>query len=85
MTTSKLSSKGQIVIPKAIRDRRHWTPGVTLVFEERDDGVLLRPAQAAPPMTTLDELSGCLPWDGPPRTLEDMDAAIAAGVREASR
>ncbi len=39
---TRISTKGQIVLPKALRDRRGWRPGDELVVEERSDGVMLR-------------------------------------------
>ena len=34
------------------------------------------------PVFTLDEVIGCLKWDGPPKSIAEMDAAV---VREAKR
>ena len=31
---------------------------------------------------TLDMVAGCLKWDGPPKSLADMEAAIARGATE---
>ena len=76
-----VSTKGQIILPKAIRDRRRWTPGTKLTVEETSDGVLLR-ASPAFPETTLDEVFGSMRYDGPALLLEDMDAAV---MREAKR
>jgi antitoxin PrlF len=45
MPTSTMSSKGQTVIPKAIRERLGLQPGDALDFVVQDDGdVILRPA-----------------------------------------
>ena len=41
---TRISTKGQVVLPKAIRDRRGWAPGAELIVEDRPDGVLLRAA-----------------------------------------
>jgi AbrB family looped-hinge helix DNA binding protein len=35
-----------MILPAAIRRRRHWTPGTRLVIEETPEGVLLRTAPA---------------------------------------
>jgi AbrB family looped-hinge helix DNA binding protein len=40
--TSTISSKGQITVPKAVRDRLGLRPGTTVEFEPTADGVLLR-------------------------------------------
>lgn len=41
-----LSSKGQIVLPAAVRRRLHLAQGERLAVELRDGGVLLRPMNA---------------------------------------
>ncbi len=38
----KLSSKGQIVIPKKIRDSLHWDTGVELILVASESGVILQ-------------------------------------------
>src|SRR5437588_460400 len=43
METTKLSSKGQIVLPKAIRQSRRWPPGTEFLVENTPRGILLRP------------------------------------------
>ncbi len=75
MDTTNLSSKGQIILPKAVRDSHGWVPGMAFTVEDVADGVLLRPLKSAPP-TRLDDVAGCLPVSGPARTIEEMDAAI---------
>ena len=79
----RLSTKGQLIIPKEIRERHGWRAGTQLEIEDRDECVVLRRADIAPE-TTLDELFGCTGYDGPRRSLEDMEAAIAKGARESS-
>jgi AbrB family looped-hinge helix DNA binding protein len=76
-----VSTKGQVILPKAIRERRGWSTGTRLTVEETPNGVLLKTSPLFPP-TTVDEVFGSLKYDGPPISLEDMDAAI---VREAKR
>ena len=76
---TRISSKGQVVLPAAIRARRQWTAGTALTVEETPDGVLLRAAPFFPP-TTIEQVFGMLKYDGPPVTLEDMDEAITAEV-----
>lgn len=80
MATTKISSKGQIVLPLDMRTRRNWQAGTTLTVEETPEGVLLRPAKLFPP-TTFEEVEGMLQYKGKPKTLEEMDEAIAAEVK----
>lgn len=79
--TTVVSTKGQVILPKAVRDRRGWKPGTKLTVEETPEGILLKPEPLFPP-TTLDQVYGCLKWDGPPISIEEMDEAITAEVLE---
>ncbi|MDT8389279.1 MAG: AbrB/MazE/SpoVT family DNA-binding domain-containing protein [Lentisphaeria bacterium] len=79
MITAKLSTKGQIVIPGAIRRRHHWNYGQSLVVEDAEDGVLLRTAPAG---KGLGKLVGIAGYCDKPKTLADMDAAIKKGALE---
>ncbi len=79
MTTTVLSSKGQVIIPKPVRTAHHWNPGDRLVVEDTPDGVLLRPASPFE-RTTLDDVAGCLKWNGPAKTLREMEEGIAKGA-----
>lgn len=79
--STTLSTKGQIVLPKALRERRNWAAGTRLTIEETPEGVLLKPAPLFK-RTTLDEVVGSLKYDGPARTIEEMNAAV---LEEAKR
>ncbi len=81
MTTTILSSKGQVIIPKPLRDALHWDAGQRLEVIDMDGGLLLKPAQPFAP-TTLDQVAACLRYSGPAKTLADMEAAIEQGVKE---
>jgi AbrB family looped-hinge helix DNA binding protein len=81
MSTTTLSTKGQIIIPKEIRQRHGWGPGLALEVLEQGDSVVLRPVRTLP-RTTVEDLLGCLPYGGPPKTLEEMEAGIAEGARK---
>jgi AbrB family looped-hinge helix DNA binding protein len=78
--TTTLSTKGQVILPAAIRKRRQWTAGTRLSVEETPDGVLLKPAPLFP-RTTPEQVFGCLPYSGKPKTLDEMRAGIAAEAR----
>ncbi|MFZ3236548.1 MAG: AbrB/MazE/SpoVT family DNA-binding domain-containing protein [Stellaceae bacterium] len=79
--TTTVSTKGQVILPKAIRQRRNWAAGTRLVVEETPEGVLLKPAPVLAP-TRPEDVAGMLAYRGPPKTLEEMDAAITAEIMQ---
>ncbi len=79
--TTVMSTKGRVTLPKVFRDQRGWKAGAKLTVEETPDGVLLK-SESLFPTTTTEEVYGCLKWDGPPISIDDMDAAITAEVLE---
>jgi AbrB family looped-hinge helix DNA binding protein len=81
MEITKLSTKGQLILPKTIRDARGWTAGTELVVEEIPGGVTLRPLKQSQP-ARLEDVVGCLRYTGRAKTLQQMENAIAKGVRE---
>jgi AbrB family looped-hinge helix DNA binding protein len=81
METTRLSSKGQIILPKTVRDLHHWVAGTDFSVEDTGDGVLLRPIKASP-TTRLDDLIGCLRVEGAARSIEEMDSAIDTELRD---
>jgi AbrB family looped-hinge helix DNA binding protein len=78
--TTTVSTKGQVILPKAIRERRNWAAGTRLVVEDTPDGVLLKTAPVFPP-TRPEDVAGLLAYRGRPKTLEEMDAAITAEIK----
>ncbi|MFZ1886843.1 MAG: AbrB/MazE/SpoVT family DNA-binding domain-containing protein [Candidatus Binataceae bacterium] len=80
METTRLSSKGQVVLPKPIRDARRWRPGTELTVEDTADGVLLRPVKPFAP-SRLEDVAGSLRYAGKPQTIRQMDAVIRAEVK----
>jgi AbrB family looped-hinge helix DNA binding protein len=82
MTTTILSSKGQVIIPKPLRNSLQWEAGQRLEVITVDGGILLKPAQPFP-ATTLAEVVACLPYQGPAKTLAEMEEAIRQGAEEA--
>ena len=81
MDTTKLSAKGQVVLPKGVRDAHGWTPGVEFVVENTAGGVLLRP-KSDKRSGRVAELAGMLKRTGRrPVSLKAMNAAIEAEIR----
>ena len=52
--TTRIDRFGRLVIPKPIRDRLGLEPGTELEMEERDDGILLKPADEDIPLEMHD-------------------------------
>jgi len=87
MHTTQMSSKGQVIIPKEIRTRRQWLPGTRLVAEDTPQGVLLRTVRHTGKQT-LDEglaaMHALANVRGRPKTIGEMDAAVASEARTAA-
>ena len=78
-----ITSKGQVTVPKAIREQLHLRPGDKLDFL-LDEGGALRVEPVTEPVTAL---KGMLPKPRRAVTLAEMDQAItdsAAGVVSAT-
>jgi len=80
METTKLSSKGQVVLPRSVRGARKWEQGMEFAVEVVSEGVLLRPLRPFP-STSIDEVFGCLKYSKRAKTLREMEKAIGRGVR----
>lgn len=72
-----LTTKGQVTIPKTIRDKLNLRAGDKLDFRLDADGDL-RVAAATAPVT---ELKGMVPRPERPATLAEMDEAVRAGAQ----
>ncbi len=81
MRTTKLSSKGQIIIPKYIRKAYQWEIGQELIVIDVGDGILLKPKT---PFATveIDDVASCLKYSGPAITIDEMEDAIKKGAME---
>jgi AbrB family looped-hinge helix DNA binding protein len=83
--TTRVSSKGQVVIPKSIRDRLHLEAGATLSVGVENDAIVLHQVRKALRLPTEDEVNavaGCIKVGGPMPTREEEDTAIAALFRK---
>jgi len=77
---TKLSTKGQVVLPKSLRASHRWKPGTEFIIEDLDEGILLKP-KAGAKARTWESIVGCVRYAGPRRTLKEMDDALAAEAR----
>ncbi|MBV1689049.1 AbrB/MazE/SpoVT family DNA-binding domain-containing protein [Novosphingobium sp. G106] len=72
---TKLSAKGQVVIPKDVRDRLGWPQGSQLELVETGDGVLLRKRPERKKMTVEEataRLRQIYRHEGPPIPIEQL-------------
>jgi len=81
MERTRLSNKGQVVIPKHVREAHGWEPGLELVVEGTSEGIMLKPIKKFKE-TKIQEVLGCVSYKGPRKSIRDMEAAIAKGARE---
>ena len=72
MAAATLTSKGQITLPKSVRDRLGVEAGDRLEFIEAEQGFLVVPATR-----DIRALKGVVPKAKKPVTVEDMNRSIA--------
>jgi AbrB family looped-hinge helix DNA binding protein len=81
---TRLSAKGQVVIPKDVRERLRWASGTKLELVEQGEAVSLRPVRRNnpfPPTTTQDVLD--IPrWPGPAKSTEEISSLSNEALRE---
>jgi AbrB family looped-hinge helix DNA binding protein len=77
--THKLGPKGQVVVPKELRDRYGLKPGDAVVFDDADGAITIR--RAGSKAEIVDSLRGMLAGPGPSLT----DDLIAERRRERER
>ncbi|WP_252176240.1 AbrB/MazE/SpoVT family DNA-binding domain-containing protein [Endozoicomonas sp. 4G] len=73
MSTSSITSKGQVTIPSEIRAKLQLQPGDKVMFEEKNGMIVLTPMS-----DDIEALGGCLAdhTNGKKATLDDMERAI---------
>jgi AbrB family looped-hinge helix DNA binding protein len=79
-TTTVVSTKGQVILPKPIRDSKGWGAGKELIVEETRDGVLLRAARPFAP-TKPEEVFGSLSHHGKRLSDQDIEEALSAAAK----
>ena len=79
MPKAKVTSKGQITIPKEIREKLHLNPGDKLLFEDTEQGEV----KISSPKKSIKELRGILHRPGQkPKTVEEMNEGITEYLKE---
>jgi len=80
---TKLSAKGQIVIPKDVRDRLGLTEGTVFDVIERGGEVVLRLPEQSVKLSVAEaqkRIRECFVYDGPPLTKEMMQEGIRQAI-----
>jgi AbrB family looped-hinge helix DNA binding protein len=75
METTRLSSKGQVIIPKAVRSAHHWEAGLDFVVIDTGDGVLLKPKVPLEP-TKLADVAGLFKSKVPAKSDAEIKSAL---------
>jgi AbrB family looped-hinge helix DNA binding protein len=78
--TTVVSTKGQVILPKPIRDSKGWGAGKELIVEETRDGVLLRAVRPFP-LTKAEAVFGSLSHHGKQLSDEDIEEALRAAAK----
>lgn len=77
MAVATVTSKGQVTIPKEVRDELGIETGTKLYFVRTAQGYFLKPAR-----NSILALAGTVQYDGPALSIEEMDDAIGLAVAE---
>ena len=78
--TTTVSTKGQVILPKTMRQALHWEAGMRLIVENTPEGVLLKPEPAFSE-TRAEDVFGRLSRGDAPKSLAEMDAGILAEAK----
>ena len=76
MFESTITSKGRTTLPKPVREALGVRPG------DRVRYIILGDEVRIIPMRPLARLFSALKYEGPPKTLEEMERAVAEGACE---
>lgn len=80
---TRLSSRGQVVIPKDVRDALGWPEGLELRVVRSGTRAILEPSQPTREQITYEEFRRRVPkYAGPPVAIEDMKSRIGDLFRE---
>jgi len=77
MATATLTTKGQLTLPKDVREAMGVGPGDRVDFVLMEDGNFA----VLPATHSVKELKGLIPRPKKPVSLADMDKAVARGAK----
>ena len=78
MDTMRISTKGQIVLPVAIRRALGLKPGMRVLVQLEGKRALITPAPSGQP-TRLKDIQALLAYNGPPVAVDDMQVTDYEG------
>ena len=84
METTRLSSKGQVIIPKAVRNAHRWEAGLDFLVIDTGDGILLKP-KAPFEATVLADVAGMFKTKVPVRSDAEIKAALVEKMQRTWR
>ena len=70
MQRSKIGARGQVTIPKEIRETLQIQPGDTVCYLVEQDGVRIKK------MGSIKDIKAMVEYDGPPVSIDEIDDAI---------
>ncbi len=79
--TTTVSAEGRVVLPEAVCERMGWGAGTRLAGEVTAEGVLPTPTGVVFAATRAEDVFGCLGPVERARSVEEMEAGIAAEAR----
>lgn len=77
MAVATVTSKGQVTIPKEVRDELGIETGTKLWFVRTPHGFVLKPAK-----NSVMALAGIVSYEGPPVSDEEIEAGIGRYLAE---
>ncbi len=80
MSIARLSSKGQLIIPKPMRKTHGWNTGQELEVIDTEEGILLKSRNPFKE-THMADVVGSLSYSGESKTIAQMHEAIAKGIQ----
>jgi AbrB family looped-hinge helix DNA binding protein len=80
---TRLSSRGQVVIPKDVRVALGWPEGQELRVARSGSRIILEPLQPERERISWEEFRRRVPkYEGPPVSIEEMDEAVGRMFEE---
>ncbi|WP_374108402.1 AbrB/MazE/SpoVT family DNA-binding domain-containing protein [Nostoc sp. XA010] len=68
-------------MPESLREAHQWEVGQEFIIIDMGDGIILKPKKPFLEIK-LDDVAGCLKYQGKPKTIEDRDNAISQGLED---